>query len=63
MHEMDHAESAQKLIESFRIYYNFSRENGSIKNASASKSGIKLNLGQSKIENLIRLSLKSDPEY
>jgi len=45
-------------MEAFRIHYNFIREHGSIKKTSAEKAGIKLNLGQNKIENLIKLASK-----
>lgn len=59
MRGMDHAESAQKLIDAYRIHYNFVREHGSIKNTPAEKAGIRLNLGINKIENLIKLALRS----
>ncbi|MGI0010547.1 MAG: DDE-type integrase/transposase/recombinase [Nitrosopumilaceae archaeon] len=59
MHGMDHAESAQKTIDAFRIHYNFVREHGSIKKTPAEQAGIKLDLGQNKIENLIKLSSKA----
>jgi len=55
---MDHAESAQKLIDAYKIHYNFIREHGSIKKTPAEQAGIKLDLGQNKIENLIRLASK-----
>jgi len=54
----DHKDSAQKTIDAFRIHYNFIREHGSIKKTPAEEAGIKLPLGQSKIENLIRLATK-----
>ncbi len=53
MHGLDHAESAQKTIEAFRIHYNFIREHGSIKKTPAEEAGIKLPLGQNKIENYL----------
>jgi len=59
MRGMDHKESAQKTIDAFRIHYNFIREHGSIKKAPAEQAGIKLELGQNKIENLIRLASKN----
>lgn len=59
MHGMDHRESAQKLIDAYRIHYNFVREHGSIKKTPAEQAGIKLDLGQTKIENLIRMSFKN----
>jgi transposase-like protein len=59
MHGLDHAESSQKTIDAFRIHYNFVREHGSIKKTPAEKAGIKLDLGQNKIENLIKLAMKN----
>ena len=56
MRGMDHAESAQKLIDTYRIHYNFVREHGSIKKTPAEQAGIKLDLGQNKIESLIKLA-------
>ena len=56
---MDHAESAQKTIDAYRIHYNFIREHGSIKKTPAEKAGIRLDLGQNKIENLIKLASKN----
>jgi len=58
MRGMDHKESAQKLIDAYRIHYNFIRNHGSIKQTPAEKAGIKLDLGQNKIENLIKLASK-----
>jgi len=58
MRGMDHKDSAQKLIDATRIHYNFIREHGSIKKTPAEQAGIKLNLGQNKIENLIKLASK-----
>ena len=55
---MDHAGSAQKLIDATRIHYNFVREHGSIKKTPTEQAGINLALGNSKIENLIRLATK-----
>ena len=59
MHGLDHAESAQKTIEAFRIHYNFVREHGSIKKTPAEEAGIKLDLGQNKIESLIKMASKN----
>jgi hypothetical protein len=56
---MDHAESAQKTIDAFRIHYNFIREPSSIKKTPAEEAGINLNLGDNKIESLIKLSMKN----
>lgn len=58
MRGMDHKDSAQKLINAYRIHYNFVREHGSIKKTPAEQAGIKLDLGQNKIENLIKLASK-----
>jgi len=58
MRGMDNRESAQKLIDACRIHYNFIREHGSIKKTPAEQAGIKLDLGQNKIENLIKLASK-----
>ena len=41
-----------------RIHYNFIREHGSIKKTPAEQAGIKLPLGQNKIESLIKLASK-----
>ena len=59
MHGMDHTESAQKLVDVIRIDYNFIREHGSIKKTLDEQGGIKLDLGQNKIENLIKLASKN----
>jgi hypothetical protein len=56
---MDYKESAQKLIDAMRIHYNFIRDHSSIKKNPAEQAGIKLKLGQNKIENLIRLASKN----
>ena len=58
MRGMDHKESAQKLIAAYRVHYNFIRGHGSIKKTPAEKAGIKLDLGQNKIENLIKMVSK-----
>jgi len=58
MRGMDNKDSAQKLIDAYRIHYNFIREHGSIKKTPAEQAGIKLELGQNKIENLIKLASK-----
>lgn len=58
MRGMDHRESAQKLVNAYRVHYNFVREHGSIKKTPAEASNIKLDLGQNKIETLIKLASK-----
>jgi transposase-like protein len=60
MRGMDHKESAQKTIDAFRIHYNFVREHGSIKQTPAEKAGIKLELGENKIETFIKLASKTN---
>ncbi len=60
MHGMDHKESAQKTIDAFRIHYNFVRNHGSIGQTPAEKAGIKLDLGQNKIESLIKMASKNN---
>lgn len=59
MRGMDHKESAQKLIDAYRVHYNFVRGHGSIGKTPAEQAGIKLDLGQNKIENLIKLATKT----
>jgi len=59
MRGMDHKESAQKLIDAMRIHYNFIREHGSIKKTPAEQAGMNLELGQNKIESLIKLASKT----
>ena len=56
---MDNAVLAQKTIETFRIHYNFVRQYGSIKKIPAEQAGIKIDLGQDKIETLIKLATRS----
>ncbi len=58
MHGMDHRESAQNLIDAYRIHYNFIRNHGSIGKTPAEKAGIKLDLDQNKLESLIKLATK-----
>ncbi len=58
MRGMDHAESAQKLIEAMRIHYNFCREHSSLGKTPAEQAGIKLGLGNNKVMNLIKLAGK-----
>jgi len=56
MRGMNTAESSQKLIEAMRVYYNFCRDHSTLGKTPAEQAGIKLDLGNNKIENLIRLS-------
>ena len=45
--------------DTFLIHYNFIREHGSIKMTPAEHAGIKLDLGQNKIESLMRMASKN----
>jgi len=56
MRGMDHKGSAQKLVNAYRVHYNFVRNHGSIKKTPAEEANIKLDLGQNKIESLIKLA-------
>ena len=56
MHGMENKNSSQKLIDAYRIHYNFVREHGSIGQTPAEKAQIKIDLGQNKIESLIKLA-------
>ena len=58
MRGMDHKESAQKLIDAYRIHYNFIRNHSGINKTPAEQAGIKLDLGENKIHDLIRLASK-----
>jgi transposase-like protein len=59
MRGMENRESAQKLIDAYRIHYNFIRNHGSIGKTPEEKAGIKLDLGENKIENLIKMASKN----
>lgn len=61
MRGLDHKESAQKLIDAYRIHYNFIREHGSIKKTPAEKAGIRIDLGQNKIETSFKLASNKFP--
>jgi hypothetical protein len=57
MRGKDTAESAQELIDAMRIHYNFIRGNQAIGGQTpAEAAGINLNLGENKMENLMRLA-------
>lgn len=56
MRGMQTRETAQKVVDAIRINYNFVRGHSTIGKTPAEKAGIKLNLGENKIENLIRLA-------
>ncbi len=59
MRGMDNYDSAQKLVDAYRIHYNFIRNHSSIGQTPAECAGISLNLGQNKIEDLIKLATKN----
>lgn len=59
MRGMQTRETAQKVVDAMRINYNFGREHSTIKKTPAEKAGIKLQLGENKIEKLIRLAAKN----
>lgn len=55
MRGLDNAEAAQQLVDAMRIHYNFIRPNQAIGGQTpAEAAGISLNLGENKIENLMR---------
>jgi putative transposase len=56
MRGMQTKATAQQIIEAIRINYNFIREHSTIKTTPAAKAGIKLELGEKKIENLVRMA-------
>ena len=55
---MQTKETAQKIVEAMRIHYNFARTHSTLKKTPAEQAGIKLELGEKKIENRIRLAVK-----
>ena len=46
----------QDVAKSYGIHYNFIREHGSAKKTPAEQAGLKLDLGNNKIESLIKLA-------
>ena len=56
MRGMQTRETAQKVVDAMRINYDYIREHSTIHKTPAEKAGIRLNLGENKIENLIRLA-------
>ncbi|MEP0824344.1 MAG: transposase, partial [Nitrososphaera sp.] len=54
MRGLDNAEAAQELIDAMRIHYNFIRVNQAIGQTPAQAAGITLNLGENKVESLMR---------
>lgn len=59
MRGMNTRESSQKTIDAFRTHYNFVRTHSSTKQTPAEQAGIKLDLGENKIEKLIKLASKN----
>ena len=59
MRGMQTKETAQQVVDAMRINYNFLREHSAIGKTPAEQAGIKLDLGQNKIENLMRLAAKN----
>jgi transposase-like protein len=58
MRGMQKRETAQKIIDAMRINYNFLRTHQAIRKTPAEQAGVNLDLGENKIENLIRLAAK-----
>jgi putative transposase len=58
MRGMHSKESAQKIIEAMRIHYNYCREHSNLGTTPAEQAGIKLDLGENKVESLIRMASK-----
>lgn len=56
MRGMHSKESAQKIVEVMRVYYNTCREHSRLKVTPMEAAGLKIDLGQNKIESLIRLA-------
>jgi hypothetical protein len=55
MRGLDNAEAAQELVDAMRIHYNFIRPNQAIGGQTpAEAAGINLNLGENKVESLMR---------
>src|SRR2546428_8736548 len=54
MRGLDNAEQAQELVDAMRIHYNFIRVNQAINKTPAQAAGINLNLGENKVESLMR---------
>ena len=56
MRGMHSKESAQKIVEAMRIYYSTCREHTKLKVTPTEAAGLKIDLGQNKIESLIRMA-------
>ncbi|MGH9876395.1 MAG: hypothetical protein ACRD5H_02055 [Nitrososphaerales archaeon] len=53
MHSRD---SAQKIVEALRVYYNTCREHSKLKASPTEAAGLIIDLGQNKIETMFRLA-------
>ena len=57
MRGLDKQKTAQDLVDAMRIHYNFIRPHMALENKTpAEEAGIKLDLGQNKVETLMRLA-------
>lgn len=56
MRGMQLRETAQQIVDAMRIHYNFVREHQTLETTPAEKAGIRLDLKNNKVENLIRLA-------
>jgi transposase-like protein len=64
MRGLDNADAAQELLDAMRIHYNFIRPHQALKGQTpAEVAGINLNLGENRVEDLMRqAALKKKPE-
>jgi putative transposase len=63
MRGLDNAKSTQELVDAMRIHYNYIRPHQSLGNQTpAETAGINLNLGENKVENLMRVSAINKPK-
>jgi hypothetical protein len=60
MRGMDHKESAQKLIDAYRVHYNFVRDHSATGKTPTGQAGIKLELDKNRIENLIKIASRQN---
>jgi transposase-like protein len=56
MRGMQRKETAQQIVDAMRIHYNFVREHQTLQKTPAEKAGIRLDLKNNRVENLIRLA-------
>lgn len=62
MRGMHSKESAQKIIEAMRIHYNYCREHSRLDKTPAEAAGLRLGLGDNRIESLMRMAAKQNDE-